>query len=398
MNWLIPLFSPATGTWGGLTRIIAVAEAAQQAGHQVAFCASGSLEASLRKRGYRVYGTPASTFFGLPGPISHRIEARSQSASLPVKPGRDFGNIWLVLVMTGMAKGSYLKRLVEAERRAADDFHADALFTDLDLGGLLLSRIEGLPVAAAYQTPMGGGIGTLPWRLVGAAISSVLRAHGLPGEPAHTLCYGERVLKIIPSIPELEDVDSSRPDVRYVGSLIGDIQSGVNFQPEPGKRYTYAYLGTGSVPLGTLRAILPQVFPSGGSRCCLVGAQSIQTPERTGGVEFRPYVPAGAVLPHCEWTLCHGGQNTIIQSLLNGVPLLVFPGPIFERRFNARKVQAAGAGKMGEIPDFNPDWIEAAMDCQPAAAQQAHRLGEVIRSYGGARAAVAAMEVFFNHA
>jgi hypothetical protein len=33
MRLLIPVFSPATGTWGGLTRVIAVAEAAKQAGH-----------------------------------------------------------------------------------------------------------------------------------------------------------------------------------------------------------------------------------------------------------------------------------------------------------------------------------------------------------------------------
>lgn len=51
MKLLIPLFSPATGTWGGLTRGIAIAQAAQKAGHLVAFCASGYLESVLRKRG-----------------------------------------------------------------------------------------------------------------------------------------------------------------------------------------------------------------------------------------------------------------------------------------------------------------------------------------------------------
>lgn len=33
MRLLIPLFPPPTGTWGGLTRVIAIAKAAGDAGH-----------------------------------------------------------------------------------------------------------------------------------------------------------------------------------------------------------------------------------------------------------------------------------------------------------------------------------------------------------------------------
>ena len=99
MPLLIPVFSPATGTWGGLTRVIAVAEAARQAGHQVAFCASGYLLTSLKQRGFAVYPIPQATMFGLPARLSKIIERRSQQARLPVRPGRDFGNIWFVLFL-----------------------------------------------------------------------------------------------------------------------------------------------------------------------------------------------------------------------------------------------------------------------------------------------------------
>src|SRR6266545_2803496 len=116
-------------------------------------------------------------------------------------------------------------------------------------------------------------------------------------------------------------------------------------------------MGTGSVPIQRLRDVLPQVFPGAGDVKCLLGAQSIEREECIGGVEFRPYVAANELLPHCDWTLCHGGQNTIMQSLCYGVPLLTFPGPIFERRFNAQKVQQAGAGLMGEVTDFTVRWL-----------------------------------------
>lgn len=392
MRLLIPLFSPATGTWGGLTRVVAVAEAARAAGHDVACCASGYLESSLRSRGYRVYSTPATTMFGLPGPVSRILERRSQRVSLPVRSGRDFGSIWLVLVASGLARAGYLRSLVAAEMDAAADFSADAIFTDLDPGAFLLSAVTGLPIASAYAAVMHRGRGSLPWTLMHRALNSVLRTYGKAARTPDDLCFGPSVLKIIPSIPELDGTDPVRPDVRYVGHLLGGVQpeSVSDFRPEPGGRYLFVYVGTGSLSLDVLRRVLPGLCEKSGL-ACVVGAQGIERPEQAGEVQFRPYVPAEALLPQTEWTICHGGQNTIIESLLHGVPLLVFPGPIFERRFNAGKVEGAGAGLMGEREDFNLDWLNAALNCREASAARAAELGARIRSYGGAGAAVEAI-------
>jgi UDP:flavonoid glycosyltransferase YjiC (YdhE family) len=324
--------------------------------------------------------------------------ARATSGSTPCPPPRFWG---CPARSPGGSRGvprrpasrsGYLKSLLEAELQAARDFKADRLFTDLDLGAFLLARIAGLPIAAAYQSLMVWGVPSLPWRLLNLAVGSVLRSNSLPGERVDALCYGPRVLKIIPSIPELEDTDPNRADVCYVGQLLEDIQKGLSFQPEPGRRYVFVYVGTASIPIRTLRSILPQVFTTQGKQICLVGAQSVQEVERIGAVEFRPYLPAGVLLPFCDWTLCHGGQNTIIQSLLHGVPLMVFPGPLFERRYNARKVQAAGAGQMGEIDDFNPAFLKATLSKQEEYAPIARALGDRIRSFGGAPAAVSAIE------
>lgn len=397
MNLLIPVFSPATGTWGGLTRVIAVAQAAQQAGHRVAFCASGYLSSTLKDRGFTVFPIPGMTMLGLPPTLSRKLENRSQQAALPVKPGRDFGNIWFVLFISGMARPGYLKKLIQAEREAASQFEADFLFTDLDPGAYLLARVEGLPIATAYQTPMAEGVGSLPWRLVNRAVSAVLKTYHLSTQTVEIVFHGPQVLKIIPSIPELEGTDPGRPDVCYTGQLLGDIRVGKDFVPEPGKRYVFVYLGTGAVPLPTARKVLPRVFPVTGRHICLVGAQSITSVERIGAVELCPYVSAVDVLPYCDWTICHGGQNTIIQSLMNGVPLMVFPGPIFERRYNARKVREAGAGLMGEVNEFTLEWTARALENQVACAAKAAQLGKRIRSYGGARAAVAAMERWISH-
>lgn len=392
MRLLIPLFSPATGTWGGMTRVLAVGKAAREAGHEVAFCASGYLEKSLKERGYPVYPTPVTTFLGLPAPISRILEQRSQKVSPPIKPGRDFGSIWLVLLFSGMARSRYLRELVSAELRACRDFRADFIFTDLDPGAFLLAQITGLPVAATYQTPLEEGTGSLSWNILNRSVRSVQEVYRLPIQTVDRLCHGPQVLKIIPSVQELEGTDPNRKDVCYVGQLLGDIQPSGMFQPEPGKRYVFVYAGTGSVALGRLRSVLPQVFPDGGKSICLVGSQSIQQVERIGAVEFRPFVPAADILPYCGWTICHAGQNTIIQSLMNQVPLLMFPGAIFERRYNARKVQAAEGGRMGEIDQFSVEWLKPALAEPSEFEAGTARLSESIRSQGGAQTAVEAIE------
>jgi UDP:flavonoid glycosyltransferase YjiC (YdhE family) len=394
MKLLIPLFSPPTGTWGGLTRVIAVAEAATATGNEVAFCAAGYLEEILRKRGYRVYPIPSTTMFGLPKPISRIIERRSQHASPPVRPGTSVGSIWLVLLATGLASARHVRRVVEAELEAIQDFQADKLFTDLDPGAYLVSAITGLPLAATYAHIATHGSGTLPWRLARRTIALALRSYGKAPLTPDELCFNHSVLKIIPSIPELDDTDPNRADVCYVGQLLGPIQAArtPGFELEERKRYVFVYTGTGSVSLSVVQRILPQVFPEGSGLGCIVGGQSIEKPFRIGAAEFHPYVPADELLPQCDWTICHGGQNTIIQSLMHDVPLLIFPGAIFERRYNAHKVEQAGAGRMGEVNEFTAEWLRASLERQSEYATGATALGKRIRSHGGAAAAVDAIE------
>lgn len=394
MRLLIPVFSPAIGTWGGLTRVLAIAQAAESAGHQVAFVASGTLAGDLRKHGYVVYSAPAPTMLGLPRPIARILERRSQRVTLPVRPGKLIGSLGLVYVLSGLARAGYLSQEIRADLFAVHDFKPDAPFTDLDPGAYILARIARLPIATAFQGIMSEGIDSLAWRLMQRAESKVLKDHKIAPLPPEELHFGSDVLKIIPSIPELDGTDPGREDVSYVGHLLAPIQPSeqLKFQSEPESRYVFVYVGTGAVSLDALREVLPQVFPAGGNLTCLVGAQSIREIERLEAVEFLPYVPAEAVLDHCDWTICHGGQNTIIQSLRHGVPLLVFPGPIFERRFNASKVQAAGAGMMAEIDQFTPQWLRTALGRRSEFALQAAVLGEKINSYGGPRQAVEAIK------
>jgi len=48
-----------------------------------------------------------------------------------------------------------------------------------------------------------------------------------------------------------------------------------------------------------------------------------------------------------------------MRSFQFGVPTIIFPGAMFERRFNAKMVVRQNAGAFGELSDFRADWFES---------------------------------------
>jgi UDP:flavonoid glycosyltransferase YjiC (YdhE family) len=393
MKILFLLFSPPTGTWGSLTRVLALAERASAEGDEIAFCASGVLAGRLRDFGYRVFDVPRSTMFGLPLPISRLMERKSQKIALPVKEGKAIGSVWFVLKLSGMTGRRYLERLVAAELAVIEGFKPDVLFTEMDPGAFLASMISGIRLFATYASVMERGKDTRTYARLMKTMRLILKEHGvskaLMDGPYNLPC----VRWLVPSIPELEEPGPEMKGALFAGSFLGSFGSAreSGFELDPTKRYVFAYVGTGSVSLGLLMRTLPEVFPSGSDTLCLVGAQSIRRELRLGNVVFRPYFDAGRIIPHCEWVICHGGHNTIMQSLSCGVPLLIFPGPIFERRFNASMVQRSGAGFMLELSDFRKERILEAMSSRDSCAAVAQTLGERIRAYDGPGIALAAM-------
>lgn len=391
MRLLVSLFSPAMGTYGGVTRGLAVAETARRQGHHVVFAAAGSVADALTRRGEQIVELPPATLFGLPAVLSRRIEDRSQNLAMPGQDGSSLGSLWRVLMTAGLARRRYLAKLVAAEVNAVDQVKADIIFTDIDPAAFVAAAATGVPIASTYSSILHHGGGTMPWRAMERAIAFALRRHGCDERTPDELMFGPSVLKIVPSVPALDDADPTVPDVRYVGHLIADLRPTDNQDFSDPRRLVLGYLGAGSLPLSRLQTVLPEAFPAGGPRACLVASQTLSGTEQLGGVTFTPYVPVEQLLPRTDFVLCHGGQNTVIQALRAAVPLLFVPGPVFERRYNAEKTVAAGAGLMSERGAFSADWLNEAFERRADLAAGAAVLRDQILAAGGPHAAAAAL-------
>lgn len=106
-------------------------------------------------------------------------------------------------------------------------------------------------------------------------------------------------------------------------------------------------------------------------------------------VHVYPWVPQLKVLQQASLFISHGGMNSINESLLFGVPLLMVPQQI-EQAYSARRIQQLGAGRClrpGRVTPSRLREMSSAMLADASYREQAKVLGESVRAGGHQRAA-----------
>ena len=95
---------------------------------------------------------------------------------------------------------------------------------------------------------------------------------------------------------------------------------------------------------------------------CTLGAELDPDEElwMPDNVRFERYVPHSLVLPSCDAILCHGGFNTVMGAVCEGVPLVCVPVGA-DHEYNARGCEENGLGLRIAESDASPATITAAV-------------------------------------
>jgi MGT family glycosyltransferase len=108
-------------------------------------------------------------------------------------------------------------------------------------------------------------------------------------------------------------------------------------------------------------------------------------------VTLRDFVPAREVLARASLHITHGGCNSVHETLLAGVPMLLIP-QAWDQWPLAGRVEGLGAGL---IVEESPEAVRTAarwlLD-EPSVAARAAELGEHLRRYDGERVLAGAVE------
>lgn len=349
-----------------------VAEELQAAGHQVAWV--GSL-ATLRP----MLGDKATIY--RTGSRIHRAQADQGLASIR--------SLWQEFIVP------YTKFILPAVNKAIADFDPDLLVCDQHTpAGALLAHRYGLP----WATLACSTIELLrPYRQLPQVEGWIdqrleqLRALADVAEPVNPLFSPDLVL----SFTSAEFTGPLRLEqVRQVGPCFAGRFDDPDFDwsaLDPERALVLVTVGTLAAELADdfyTRAVAA-LAPLADRVQAIVLASPEQVPEPPPNVLLAHRVPMFRLLPRLAAVLCHGGLNTVCESLAFGVPLVVAPIR-HDQPLNASLVTAAGAGRRVHFSRAQPAELRTAVLAvldDPSYRQAAGRLADSFTAAGGAPAA-----------
>jgi MGT family glycosyltransferase len=101
-----------------------------------------------------------------------------------------------------------------------------------------------------------------------------------------------------------------------------------------------------------------------------------------GHIRAYPYVDQKEILKKADVVIFHGGLNTLRDSLVAGVPMIICPRA-FDQEGNAKRVEELGAGIA--LANNRPETLWRAVRLMlsvPSYRENAFRIGETLRKSG----------------
>jgi MGT family glycosyltransferase len=123
----------------------------------------------------------------------------------------------------------------------------------------------------------------------------------------------------------------------------------------------YLSLGSlGSADVGLMQRLIDTLDSSPHRAIVSMGPlhDQLKLGERMAGAEF---LPQTSVLPHVDLVITHGGNNTIVESLHNGKPMIVLP-LFWDQHDNAQRIDETGFGSRLDTYRHDPEELIRAID------------------------------------
>lgn len=414
---LIALMSPpeASPAFGHLPPVYRFSEEARKRGYKVIWCCSHTMASRVAKDypqdSIRTY--PSPTFLGtsrLVQPLFRRILSADIPQSMLPRSRDEKNHEWLFdsYVAVGFDEESFFFPAVETVLRTLIEFEPDALFTYGCPVGLTAGHISGVPTITFDNLMRLRNEGGDSYKRMDKTVQKAMDIYA-PFETnavsLEDIIRNKSQFRILSTIQHLGRKPYSENEV-FVGGFEppqASIPGSEEYVPpeiDGESRTVFAYFGSGSVSFRLVRKILPQVFDEVNFLCstpydCYVASQFVDEPYSHGSVHFAPYFDASQIVPLSTYVFSHGGINSVMQALSHGVPLIMVPGAIHERRHNAHEVTAVYSGIEVEIEDFTVPHLSSLLLDQTQEQQlrlNAQRVRHLIQEAGGMNKAFEEME------
>lgn len=248
-----------------------------------------------------------------------------------------------------------------------DEYPTDIIITDHQMiAGAVAAILKGIPYVTSVTAPAAAKAGdTLPqvYRWESEQVVKFQKENGIQGEERLDM---SRLMTFVYTSHKLFG-DTEMPDYfRFIGPVIGGRRHSVDFDWERLKK-------AGDTPkvlvsIGTTfnnelkRRFFEKVVQALADEDLLVIVVSAPDmfDETPSNFIVRERVPQLELLPHMQAVICHGGFNTVSESLSNGVPLVVLP-IAYDQSYVAGRVTDVNAGLRLNFNRFKPAQLKDAL-------------------------------------
>jgi len=184
------------------------------------------------------------------------------------------------------------------------------------------------------------------------------KKYGLKKTVTATNCLTGKDITFFADIPEYFPTKNLPENYYYIGPLTwkNNIPPPSWWPPEKGNK-PLIYMTMGTTGIGDFFHKVYEIFKTSEMIAIITtGAQATGIETIDGKIYIESFIDGDLVMEECDLVVCHGGNGTIYQALQHGKPVIGIP-TIPDQRFNMRRVEALGIGKMLSWRDFsnNPE-------------------------------------------
>lgn len=346
------LFTSTPG-FGSFHPVVALAQAARAAGHDVAF----AITEQLRPVVERLDMTFLSA--GLDG-REVRALMLSRYPDLPAPPIDTEGRKRFIRALFGDA---YVDAMLPGLLEACKEWRADVVVrSHLAYGGWIAAEEWGIPCVTVEE--WASGIPGWERENMNSTLNAWRKQRGLPDDPDLSLLHRYSILVPFPAPLRHPDAPFG-PTARRIKPLIFS-DSTDDPLPDwmdslPDAAIVHASLGTVSDRPELLRAIIDGV--AGEPFTLVLTTGPLRDPAAfeplPANVYAATYISHSQLLPRCDAIITHAGAGTLIAAVNEGLPMVLVP--LFgDQLWNAERAAATGAGILLDPAQLTPDSIRAA--------------------------------------
>lgn len=374
MRVLVVPMSAMAETAGSFSRAITLTNALNAANIDTAVCVAKDIN-------YKPIDNVKSYFLSTPMPLGlPEIIAKhsfSTAQKLGIASRKSINSFDDVLYLTGNTDYKYLKKSVSDIKKAIQDFNPDVIYSEFNISAIIAGKIEKKEIFITASIPTQYEYAHTLRYAVG--LNKLLKEYGISSVKSCLELFSWADKKFVPSCYELEPFQDK--NVVFCGTW-----KHISSVTSKNKNKILVYMGNGTISQKSMVKEMSAAFKDS-SYSVYIAGKGLKK-QCLDNIQIAPYFDFQALFPETLLFINHGGQNSVIDGLIYGVPQLICAGKVFERQYNAQSIVKVGAGLKISHKEFAGIHIRDAADkiiSVKEYRENALKTGRILLSLGGTK-------------